>query len=310
MRVFLVNPSDVRSAPPSSPRAGCMCSPRPPREYGDPRHRRRDAGSLRHRADRSRRRRRHRHPHGQRAAGLRRRAAGARARRVGGVRRHPRHALPGRGPRTRRRARGRQGRRRRGLAARCWPTAPRASRSRSTTAGACRAATLRARRAGTCCRRDRYMWASVQTVRGLPETLLVLLGVADRRPGAAAAGRWTTSSQEIVELRRRGFRFIALADDNFYPVTLDGPRAGGRAPERPDARWQSCEALRAERFELMERLARAAAGHGLLHADHDGSRRGPGVPRRDAQGAHPRRAGGRRGGDRRRGSRTSTRTST
>jgi hypothetical protein len=23
---------------------------------------------------------------------------------------------------------------------------------------------------------------------------------------------------EIVELRRRGFRFIALADDNFYPV--------------------------------------------------------------------------------------------
>ena len=25
---------------------------------------------------------------------------------------------------------------------------------------------------------------------------------------------------EIVELRRRGFRFIALADDNFYPVTL------------------------------------------------------------------------------------------
>ena len=25
--------------------------------------------------------------------------------------------------------------------------------------------------------------------------------------------------EEIVELRRRGFRFIALADDNFYPVT-------------------------------------------------------------------------------------------
>jgi hypothetical protein len=27
---------------------------------------------------------------------------------------------------------------------------------------------------------------------------------------------------EIVELRRRGFRFVALADDNFYPVTLVG----------------------------------------------------------------------------------------
>ena len=25
---------------------------------------------------------------------------------------------------------------------------------------------------------------------------------------------------EIVALRRIGFRFIALADDNFYPVTL------------------------------------------------------------------------------------------
>jgi hypothetical protein len=26
--------------------------------------------------------------------------------------------------------------------------------------------------------------------------------------------------EEIVEVRRRGVRFIALADDNFYPVTL------------------------------------------------------------------------------------------
>ena len=27
--------------------------------------------------------------------------------------------------------------------------------------------------------------------------------------------------EELVELRRKGIRFIALADDNFYPVTLD-----------------------------------------------------------------------------------------
>jgi hypothetical protein len=26
--------------------------------------------------------------------------------------------------------------------------------------------------------------------------------------------------REIVELRRPGFRFIALADDNFHPVTF------------------------------------------------------------------------------------------
>ena len=38
---------------------------------------------------------------------------------------------------------------------------------------------------------------------------------------------------EIVELRRRGFRFIALADDNFYPVTLEDLAHGG-APQRSD----------------------------------------------------------------------------
>ena len=36
---------------------------------------------------------------------------------------------------------------------------------------------------------DRYMWGSVQTRPRLPEALLVLLGVADRRPEAAAARR-------------------------------------------------------------------------------------------------------------------------
>ena len=54
----------------------------------------------------------------------------------------------------------------------------------------------------------------------LPEALLVLLGVADRRSEAATAAASTASWREIVELRRRGFRFVALADDNFYPVTL------------------------------------------------------------------------------------------
>ena len=60
---------------------------------------------------------------------------------------------------------------------------------------------------------------------------------------------------EIVELRRRGFRFIALADDNFYPVTLDRSGDGGA----PAAMRRGCEqlkALRAERFELMDKLAK------------------------------------------------------
>ena len=55
----------------------------------------------------------------------------------------------------------------------------------------------------------------------LPEALLVLLGVA--APTASGRGSATSTRVvgEIVDLRRRGFRFIALADDNFYPVTLD-----------------------------------------------------------------------------------------
>jgi len=40
---------------------------------------------------------------------------------------------------------------------------------------------------------------------------------------------------EIVELRRLGFRFIALADDNFYPVSFeDLARRRGVAVTRHD----------------------------------------------------------------------------
>jgi len=58
---------------------------------------------------------------------------------------------------------------------------------------------------------------------------------------------------EIVELRRLGFRFIALADDNFYPVPLSDLAAARRRAD--PSRLHELEALRQERFELMERLA-------------------------------------------------------
>src|SRR5207249_8872178 len=58
---------------------------------------------------------------------------------------------------------------------------------------------------------------------------------------------------EIVDLRRRGFRFIALADDNFYPVTLEDLAMARRRSDK--TRLLELEALRRERFELMEMLA-------------------------------------------------------
>jgi radical SAM superfamily enzyme YgiQ (UPF0313 family) len=99
----------------------------------------------------------------------------------------------------------------------------------------------------------RYMWASIQTVRGCPKH-------------CSFCSVWRTDGQEArqsavdsvvgeaVELRRRGFRFIALADDNFYPVSLADL---AQAKRRNDpARLRELEAIRAERFALMERLSR------------------------------------------------------
>jgi len=59
---------------------------------------------------------------------------------------------------------------------------------------------------------------------------------------------------EIVDLRRRGFRFIALADDNFYPVTLEDLRMAERRHDK--SQLETLKAQRAERFELMKGLER------------------------------------------------------
>ena len=100
---------------------------------------------------------------------------------------------------------------------------------------------------------DRYMWASVQTVRGCPKhcSFCSVWRTDGQEPRQRGVDRVV---QEIVELRRLGFRFIALADDNFYPVTLDDL---AQARRRSDpTRLRELEALREERFELMEQLSR------------------------------------------------------
>ena len=103
---------------------------------------------------------------------------------------------------------------------------------------------------------DRYMWASVQTVRGCPKhcsfcSVWKTDGQEPRQRAVAAVVR------EIVELRRLGFRFIALADDNFYPVTLQDIEMARRQSDH--ARLDELQRLRAERFDLMSQLAKLPA---------------------------------------------------
>ena len=99
----------------------------------------------------------------------------------------------------------------------------------------------------------RYMWASVQTVRGCPKhcSFCSVWRTDGQRPRQRHVSQVL---EEIVELRRRGFRFIALADDNFYPVTLDDLRMAARRHD--PSHLEQLKAIRAERFELMAGLER------------------------------------------------------
>jgi radical SAM superfamily enzyme YgiQ (UPF0313 family) len=96
-----------------------------------------------------------------------------------------------------------------------------------------------------------YMWGSVQTVRGCPKH-------------CSFCSVWRTDGQtprqrppsevvrEAVALRRKGFRFILLADDNFYPVTLADLAAAERRHDK--AHLLTLTAIRQQRFELMSQL--------------------------------------------------------
>jgi radical SAM superfamily enzyme YgiQ (UPF0313 family) len=101
--------------------------------------------------------------------------------------------------------------------------------------------------------RDKYMWASVQTIRGCPKhcSFCSVWRTDGQQPRQR---RYQSVIDEIVQLRQIGFRFIALADDNFYPVTLTDLRL---AREQNNlAKVAELTAVRNERFQLMEELAK------------------------------------------------------
>jgi radical SAM superfamily enzyme YgiQ (UPF0313 family) len=100
--------------------------------------------------------------------------------------------------------------------------------------------------------KDKYMWGSVQTVRGCPKhcsfcSVWRTDGQAPRMRGPADI------VEEIKELRGHGFKFCLLADDNFYPVALKDLEMARRRSD--PSTLQNLEAIRRERFELMEMLS-------------------------------------------------------
>jgi radical SAM superfamily enzyme YgiQ (UPF0313 family) len=100
---------------------------------------------------------------------------------------------------------------------------------------------------------EKYMWASVQTIRGCPKhcSFCSVWRTDGQQPRQR---RFQSVIDEIITLRRIGFRFIALADDNFYPVTLTDLRL---AREQNNlAKVEELTAIRADRFHLMEELAK------------------------------------------------------
>lgn len=117
----------------------------------------------------------------------------------------------------------------------------------------------------------------MQTVRGCPKHCSFCVWRTDgQKPRQRGV---ETVVAEIVELRR-GFGFIALADENFYPVTLADIAMAERKNNGP--RLSQLRGLRAERFELMDRLAQLAHRAELAVAQFVMSCQPLGLPHRQA----------------------------
>ena len=100
---------------------------------------------------------------------------------------------------------------------------------------------------------QKYMWASVQTIRGCPKhcSFCSVWRTDGQKPRQR---KFQSVIDEIVSLRRLGFRFVALADDNFYPVTLTDLRLARE--QKNFTKLEELTAIRQERFQLMEELSK------------------------------------------------------
>jgi len=100
---------------------------------------------------------------------------------------------------------------------------------------------------------EKYMWASVQTIRGCPKhcSFCSVWRTDGQKPRQR---KFQSVVDEIIALRRLGFRFIALADDNFYPVTFTDLRLARE--QNNTAKLEELTTIRHERFQLMEELAK------------------------------------------------------
>jgi radical SAM superfamily enzyme YgiQ (UPF0313 family) len=100
---------------------------------------------------------------------------------------------------------------------------------------------------------DKYMWASVQTIRGCPKhcSFCSVWRTDGQQPRQR---KFQSVIDEIVNLRQIGFRFIALADDNFYPVTLTDLKLARE--QNNTVKHDELMAIRSERFQLMAELAK------------------------------------------------------
>ena len=253
IRIHLINPSHVSfGVAVITPRWLFVLAAATPSEYGDPRITDETLEQFDPSTIARGRCRRHRHPHGQRPAGIRGRQDRARPGRVRRLWRHSRHALPGRSARTSAAATPSS---RATATSRGARPSRAASTARSTLSTKAEKSTpsISSARGGICCppigicgHPYRRCAAARNTARS------VRCGRPTARNRASAGS--TPSCRKLSNCGASDSGSSRLPTTTSIPVTLEDLELASRRADH--GRLNELKALRAERFELMERLAK------------------------------------------------------